>query len=78
MYKIIDYYEWWAKERQPSFDGTIVIIHPWESGLDASPAYDEALKVENPQPKLMEMYPQFEKLIISYKFIYRWKQRKII
>jgi hypothetical protein len=29
-----------------------VIIHPWESGLDASPMYDEALKVENPKPKL--------------------------
>ena len=38
--KMIEYYEWWARFRQPDYDGQIVIIHPWESGLDASPAYD--------------------------------------
>lgn len=45
--------------RQPDRDGLIVIIHPWQSGLDASPMYDEALGVKNPQPKLKELYPQF-------------------
>ena len=42
---MIEYYDWWARYRQPDYDGLVVIIHPWESGLDASPAYDEALKV---------------------------------
>ncbi len=40
--------------------------------------YDEALGVSNPQPKLMEFYPNFEKLILSYRFIYQWDQSKII
>lgn len=76
--KVTEYYTWWAKERQPDNDGLIVIIHPWESGLDASPMYDEAVGVKNPQPKLMEFYPQFEKIILSYRFIYDWDQSKIV
>ena len=45
LQKLVDYHTWWANERQPQKDETVVIIHPWESGLDASPMYDEALKV---------------------------------
>jgi hypothetical protein len=48
--KVTEYYTWWQRYRQPDNDGLIVIIHPWESGLDASPMYDEALGVTNPQP----------------------------
>jgi hypothetical protein len=40
--------------------------------------YDEALGVSNPQPSIKEMYPQFEKLIIFYKFQYHWNQKKIV
>ena len=40
--------------------------------------YDEALGVTNPQPKLMELYPSFEKIILSYRFVYDWDQSKII
>jgi hypothetical protein len=34
--------EWWADTRDPENTGLVGIIHGWESGLDASPAYDEA------------------------------------
>lgn len=78
MPKLVEYYEWWARYRQPDGDGLIVIIHPWESGLDASPMYDEALGVKNPQPKLSELYPQFEQLLISYKYLYNWNQKNIV
>lgn len=40
--------------------------------------YDEALKVPHDQPTLKELYYQFIELELSYKFIYRWKQSKII
>lgn len=40
LVKLIEYHGWWAHERQPGQDGLVVIIHPWESGLDASPMYD--------------------------------------
>ena len=29
LYKLIDYHEWWARYRQPNYDGLVVIIHPW-------------------------------------------------
>lgn len=78
LVRLIEYHGWWAHERQPDNDGLIVIIHPWESGLDASPMYDEALKVPRDQPKLKDLYYQFIELELSYKFLYRWNQAKII
>jgi hypothetical protein len=60
--KLIEYHGWWAHERQPDNDGLVVIIHPWESGLDASPMFDEALKVPHDQPALKELYYQFIEL----------------
>ena len=45
LLKIIQYHGWWSYYTQPDHDGLVVIIHPWESGLDASPMYDEALRV---------------------------------
>ena len=56
----------------------MVIIHPWESGLDASPMYDEALGVKSYKPSLKELYPHFEELIIAYKLLYKWNQKKIV
>lgn len=40
--------------------------------------YDEALRVEHDQPKLKQLYKQFIELQVSYKFLYRWNQNKII
>ena len=40
--KLVRYFEWWEKERDPDGDKLISIIHPWESGIDASPLYDPA------------------------------------
>jgi hypothetical protein len=40
LVKVIEYHGWWSLYRQPDHDGLVVIIHPWESGLDASPMYD--------------------------------------
>ena len=78
MVKLIEYHGWWSYYRQPDHDGLVIIIHPWESGLDASPMYDEALRVEHDQPKLKELYKQFIELEVSYKYFYRWNQNKII
>jgi hypothetical protein len=35
------YYMWWLHRRDLDGDGLVSIIHPWESGLDASPLYDD-------------------------------------
>ncbi|BFI32654.1 mannosylglycerate hydrolase [Marchantia polymorpha subsp. ruderalis] len=41
--KILAYHRWWYKARDPLNTGLVAIIHPWESGMDNSPAWDEAL-----------------------------------
>ncbi|MFT6898072.1 MAG: hypothetical protein ACJA13_002491 [Paraglaciecola sp.] len=40
---LVDYHLWWYKERDPLNTGLVVTYHPWESGMDNSPAWDEAL-----------------------------------
>jgi glycogen debranching enzyme len=36
-------HRWWRKARDPDGLGLVAILHPWESGSDNSPAWDEAL-----------------------------------
>ena len=42
--RIMNYHEWFVKNRDPDNKGLISIIHPWESGRDNSPDWDEALQ----------------------------------
>ena len=39
------YFRWWKKNRDIDGSGLVTILHPWESGIDLSPAYDPALGV---------------------------------
>lgn len=52
LYQIYDplrqYYDWLLKNRDNDNDYLISIIHPWESGWDASPRWDLALGLSNP------------------------------
>ena len=41
--QLIDYHLWWYQQRDPESTGLVVSYHPWESGMDNSPAWDEAL-----------------------------------
>ncbi|WP_197708413.1 trehalase family glycosidase [Shewanella sp. ALD9] len=43
--KLVDYHLWWYNDRDPENTGLVVTYHPWESGMDNSPAWDEALNV---------------------------------
>ncbi len=36
-------HRWWLKARDPERIGLVAILHPWESGSDNSPAWDNAL-----------------------------------
>lgn len=40
---LLAYHFWWYKERDPENTGLVSSFHPWESGMDNSPAWDEAL-----------------------------------
>ncbi len=37
------YHDWWYRERDPADTGLVCSYHPWESGMDNSPAWDDAL-----------------------------------
>ncbi len=42
------YHAWWARRRDPDGDGLVTVIHPWEAGWDASPAWDALLGLKSP------------------------------
>ncbi len=46
--KLIESHLWWYRDRDPKNSGLVVSYHPWESGMDNSPAWDEALAVVPP------------------------------
>ena len=80
LYPLINYFKWWRQERDMG-DGLVVIIHNWESGLDASPAYDPAFHVyitDVNDTSFHQLYPKFIELAESYKLLYNWDIQKIL
>ncbi|MHA1341901.1 MAG: MGH1-like glycoside hydrolase domain-containing protein [Promethearchaeota archaeon] len=75
--KLVKYYDWWDKNRDHDKDGLISIIHPWESGLDASPLYDPAHGVTNYPVKELKYYLKFIKILRKYKKL-NWNLEKIL
>ncbi len=41
--KILAHHRWWYRARDPQQTGLVVNIHPWETGMDNSPAWDGPL-----------------------------------
>jgi len=37
--ELMQYHEWLYRERDPHAEGLVVLIHPWESGLDNNPGW---------------------------------------
>ena len=74
--KMVKYFKWWESERDPDEDGLISIIHPWESGIDATPLYDKAHGVE--KPGFWGLYPKFLLLLRKYKKKANWNLQAIL
>lgn len=45
---ICAHHEWLDRRRDPDGDDLVSILHPWESGWDASPRWDRAMRLSNP------------------------------
>jgi glycogen debranching enzyme len=41
--KLVANHRWWAAARDPLGTGLVATLHPWETGMDNSPAWDAAL-----------------------------------
>ncbi len=44
---LLAYHEWLYRERDPHNEGLVLLIHPWESGLDNSPPWIEQLHMHS-------------------------------
>jgi len=72
--RIVKYLEWW-ESRDHDNDGLVSIIHPWESGIDASPTYDPAFGLY--RPKWYQMYSRFFNLCRIYRGL-NWDEQAIL
>lgn len=43
--KVVNYHKFWYNYRDPNKEGLVFIYHPWESGRDNSPIWDDALSL---------------------------------
>ena len=81
---LIRYWEWWRDTRDIDGRGLVTIMHPWESGIDISPAYDAAWHVAvaanstPPAVAWLEIYPKLEELELVYKDEFGWNQTAIL
>ncbi len=41
--RLLMYHRWWQRARDPGGSGLVTTVHPWETGMDNSPAWDNAL-----------------------------------
>jgi hypothetical protein len=67
------YFNWWKNERDVDGNGLVTILHPWESGIDLSPAYDPALGVSEQnraRPTWKQAYSPLIKLTLQYNFLH--------
>ena len=44
---LLNYHSWLYNERDPHHEGLVLLIHPWESGLDNSPPWIEQLHLHS-------------------------------
>ena len=48
--KLLAWHRWWIEARDPARTGLVGVLHPWESGMDNSPAWDTAFERVSPTP----------------------------
>jgi glycogen debranching enzyme len=63
-------FDWWADVRDPDEDGLVAIVQPDESGLDASPKYDEAMRIDGtaaPEEVLPALRRSMKRLFRAYE-----------
>jgi glycogen debranching enzyme len=44
---LLAYHAWFDRRRDPDHDGLVTLIHPWESGWDASPRWDRPMRLSD-------------------------------
>lgn len=60
MPPLVRWHEYLYRERTRGDDGLVEIWHPWESGMDNSPLWDDALARISPQPDAIPTYERVD------------------
>jgi glycogen debranching enzyme len=60
---LVRWHEYLRRERTRGDDGLVEIWHPWESGMDNSPLWDDALARISPKP---EAIPPYERVDLDF------------
>jgi hypothetical protein len=60
MPKLVAWHEYLYRERTRSDGGLVEIWHPWESGMDNSPLWDDALARISPSPEAIPAYTRVD------------------
>jgi hypothetical protein len=63
MPRLVAWHAYLYRERTRGDDGLVEIWHPWESGMDNSPLWDEALERIAPPP---EAIPSYERVDVEF------------
>jgi hypothetical protein len=63
MPKLVAWHEYLYRERTRDGDGLVEIWHPWESGMDNSPLWDEALARISPPP---DEIPDYQRVDLDF------------
>jgi hypothetical protein len=53
--KLLAWHRWCYAARDPYGTGLVSVIHPWESGMDNSPVWDDALHAVEPGPSVTHL-----------------------
>jgi hypothetical protein len=53
--KLLAWHRWCYAARDPDGTGLVSIVHPWESGMDNSPLWDDALRAVEPGPSVAHL-----------------------
>ena len=53
--KLLAWHRWCYSSRDPHGIGLVSIVHPWESGMDNSPLWDDALSAVEPGPPVAHL-----------------------
>ncbi|MBP9738551.1 glycoside hydrolase [Candidatus Saccharibacteria bacterium] len=81
--KLVAYHEWLYRERDPHSEGIVILIHPWESGLDNTPSWMQELYL-NEMPlwikavKKLHLHSAFNLIRSDTKFLPAYQRIDVI
>jgi hypothetical protein len=65
--KLLASHRWFYSARDPQGTGLVSLIHPWESGMDNSPVWDEALAAVEPGPSVAHLRKDTSFAAVSHR-----------